>query len=102
MDSEICDKGYKISLKSLPPHFLENIRQELTVKPLENPNFPSNEDSYPVYRISKNSIYLPRYYGLEKYGEPKTSFSKITKNSEESYLKLYLNILNQDLIGENK
>ena len=71
MDSEICDKGYKISLKSLPPHFLENIRQELTVKPLENPNFPSNEDSYPVYRISKNSIYLPRYYGLEKYGEPK-------------------------------
>ena len=71
MDSEICDKGYKISLKSLPPHFLENIRQELTVKPLENPNFPSNEDSYPVYRISKNSIYLPRYYGLEKYGDPK-------------------------------
>ena len=71
MDSEICDKGYKISLKSLPPHFLENIRQELTVKPLENPNFPSNESAYPVYRISKNSIYLPRYYGIEKYNEPK-------------------------------
>ena len=56
MDSEICDKGYKISLKSLPPHFLENIRQELYVKPLENPNFPTNESAYPVFRISKSFI----------------------------------------------
>jgi hypothetical protein len=38
MESELSTKGYTISLKSLPPHFLENIRRDLTVKPLENPN----------------------------------------------------------------
>ena len=71
METELGPKGYTIPLKSLPPHFLENIRQELTVKPLENPNFPSNEAAFPVYRISKNNIYLPRFYGIEKYGNSK-------------------------------
>lgn len=71
MDSELNSIGYKISLKSIPPHFLEDIRNELTVKPLENPNFPSNESAFPVFRISKTSIYLPRFYALEKYGIPK-------------------------------
>jgi superfamily II DNA or RNA helicase len=71
MDTELCNKGYKISLKSLPPHFLENIRKDLTVKPLENPNFPTNENAFPIYRMSKNSIYLPRYYGLTQYQQPK-------------------------------
>jgi len=42
-----------------------------------------------------------KYY-LQTYGESKTSLSKTTKNAEENYLKLYLNILNQDLKGENK
>jgi superfamily II DNA or RNA helicase len=75
METEISEKGYTISLKCLPPHFLENIRKDLTVKPLENPNFPTNEQPFPVYRISKTRVYLPRYYGIEKYGQPKkTSF----------------------------
>ena len=71
METELGPKGYTIPLKSLPPHFLENIRQELTVKPLENPNFQTNEPAFPVYRISKNNVYLPRFYGIEKYKSPK-------------------------------
>jgi len=71
METEIGPLGYSIPLKTLPPHFLENIRQELTVKPLENPNFPSNESAFPVYRLSKNNVYIPRFYGIEKYGKPK-------------------------------
>jgi hypothetical protein len=71
METEIGPLGYSIPLKSLPPHFLENIKQDLTVKPLENPNFPSNESAFPVYRISKSKVYLPRFYGIEKYGPAK-------------------------------
>jgi superfamily II DNA or RNA helicase len=71
MDTEIGHLGYSISLKTLPPHFLNEIKTDLTVKPLENPNFPSNEPAYPVYRISKIKIYLPRFYGLSKFGPPK-------------------------------
>jgi len=71
METEISNKGYTISLKSLPPHFYENITRELTVKPIENPNYPSQEQAFPVYRVSKTKVYLPRFYGIEKYGQPK-------------------------------
>ena len=70
METEIGHLGYALTLKSIPSHFLENIRQELYVKPLENPNFPSNESAYPVFRISKSKIYIPRFYGIEKYNKP--------------------------------
>jgi superfamily II DNA or RNA helicase len=70
MESEISQLGYKISLKSIPPHFLEDIRRELTVKPIENPNFPSATGSFPVFRVSKSSVYIPRHYGTEKFKIP--------------------------------
>jgi superfamily II DNA or RNA helicase len=71
MDTEISQLGYTISLKSIPDHFLENIRRELYVKPTENPNFASGIDPFPVFRISKSKVYLPRYYGITNYKQPK-------------------------------
>jgi len=71
MDTEICSLGYSISKHQLPTHFMENIRRELYVKPLENPNFESNVKEYPVFRMSKTKVYLPRYYGITEYGAPK-------------------------------
>jgi len=68
MEKEIGSNGYSITLKSLPPHFLENIRSELYVKPLENPNFCTNDPPFPVFRQSKTKVYLPRYYAIQKYG----------------------------------
>jgi hypothetical protein len=72
METEICNLGYSITLKSLPPHFLKDIRSELYVKPLENPNYSSGDNTgYPVFRVSKNKVYLPRYYSIQKYGFPR-------------------------------
>jgi superfamily II DNA or RNA helicase len=68
MDTEISTRGYSIPLKQLPVHFLEDIRTELNVKPLENPNFQGVSESFPVYRISKSKVYLPRHYAIEKFG----------------------------------
>ncbi len=68
MEREIGKLGYSITLKTIPSHFLQNIKTELYVKPIENPNFPDNAESFPVFRVSKNKIYIPRYYGIEKYG----------------------------------
>jgi superfamily II DNA or RNA helicase len=70
METEIGPRGYSILLKTLPPHFLENIRKDLYVKPIENPNFQGS-DPFPVFRMSKTKIYLPRFYGTEKYNLPK-------------------------------
>ena len=71
METELSPRGYSIALKTLPSHFLENIKKELYVKPLENPNFPGNVKGFPIYRVSKTKIYMPRYYGLTNYQEPK-------------------------------
>ena len=72
MDTEIGSRGYSITLKTLPPHFLHDIKTELYVKPLENPNFSyGDNDPYPVFRMSKTKIYMPRNYGIEKFGPPK-------------------------------
>lgn len=71
MDSEIGNLGYSIPLNKLPPHFLQNIKNDLYVKPIENPNYNSNAKAYPVFRISKTKVYMPRYYGIEKYGNCK-------------------------------
>jgi len=72
METELGPMGYTITLKSIPTHFLENIKNDLTVKPIENPNFNFGENTgFPVYRISKSKIYLPRFYGITNYGQPK-------------------------------
>jgi len=72
METELGPMGYTITLKSIPTHFLENIKNDLTVKPIENPNFSFGENTgFPVYRISKSKIYLPRFYGITNYGQPK-------------------------------
>jgi len=72
METQIGPLGYSITLKSIPPHFLENIRTDLNVKPLENPHFGTGDSTtFPVYRISKSKIYLPRYYGITNYKKTK-------------------------------
>jgi superfamily II DNA or RNA helicase len=70
MDTEIGVLGYSIVLKTLPVHFLESIKSELYVKPIENPNFQGS-DPFPVFRLSKTKVYLPRNYGVTKYSVPK-------------------------------
>lgn len=73
MDTEICFSGYSINRDTTPPHFIENIRRELYVKPviLGQNNFAESVKEYPVFRASAKKIYLPRYYGITNYGKPK-------------------------------
>lgn len=71
METEICSLGYSIPRNQVSPIIMEKIRKDLYVKPLENPNFQSNVKEYPVFRLSKTRIYLPRYYGLTEYGPAK-------------------------------
>ena len=74
METEIGHLGYSIPLKTFPPHFLENVRNDLCVKPLENKSgYNQDTKPFPVYRISKTKIYLPRYYGIINYKQPLTN-----------------------------
>jgi len=64
-------KGFTILKECL--HIKEQmfIRDALTVKPYI-PKSPVQPPSFPVYRESRNKLYLPRFFGIDTYGKPDT------------------------------
>ena len=65
----IGKKGYTIQKESFTQTELHNIRSDMTVKPNNSMNGFITNVQYPIYRESSTKIYLPRYYGIEKFGE---------------------------------
>ena len=74
----IGPKGYTLLKSNLTPKEEAAIKKELTIKPFSMPMgggkgpammFGSaNQVSYPVYRESAKKLYVPQYYGKEKFG----------------------------------
>ena len=56
---------------------LDEIRNNLTVTPYINTNYNDNITKFTVYMENKNKMYLPKFYGLKKFGEPE--FIKLPK-----------------------
>jgi len=71
--SYLGKKGYTLFKSELSSLQLKKIRQDLTVKPYSTHN---NEVSYPIYRESEKKIYIPRYYGVEEFGEVESKVSR--------------------------
>ena len=72
MNTYLGNKGYTISKSDLSLEERERIKKDLTVRPYVAGS-PANsaQVSFPVYRESANKLYVPHYYGVEKYGSPK-------------------------------
>lgn len=71
IDTYLGPKGYTILKKDLPMRTQLYIKEKLTIKPY-TPGAPvSSGTSFPCYRESNNKLYLPRYFGIELFGEPK-------------------------------
>ena len=72
--SYIGKKGYTIPKSVLSKDEYEFLKKDLFLKPFVpgaqfgNPNDPSA--SFPVYRENINKIYIPRFYGIQRYGVP--------------------------------
>jgi len=65
--SYLGKKGYTIYKNTLTQTQLYNVRNDLNVKPYSS--HLANSVAYPIYRESLNKIYLPRYYGLDTFGQ---------------------------------
>ena len=63
-------KGYSIKKEHLTIQEQELIRKELTVKAFVPKSSISQPTPFPVYRESPKKIYVPRFYGVNTYGEP--------------------------------
>jgi superfamily II DNA or RNA helicase len=73
MKSKLSKDGYKIIKKDLNPKSIKDIKDELTVKPYSPFNKSQMNDNtgrFSVYMESPKKLYLPRFYGLKKFGFP--------------------------------
>jgi superfamily II DNA or RNA helicase len=73
MTTKLSKNGYKIVKKEYDTKLIKEIKDELTVKPFNNFNkSQSNSDvgRFSVFLESPKKLYLPRFYGLKKIGNP--------------------------------
>jgi superfamily II DNA or RNA helicase len=74
--SYLGKKGYTVPKTVLTSSDLEFLKKDLLLKPEVHGityGAPKDEGAFPVYRENDNKIYLPRFYGIERYGLPDTS-----------------------------
>lgn len=66
-------KGYTILKNEISLEQQKQIKNDLTVKPYVGGSIGSanNVITFPAYRESDKKIYVPHYYGVEKFGPPK-------------------------------
>ena len=68
---------------------LNLIRKELTVKPFVPKTSLASPPSFAVYRESKRKIYLPKFYGLENYGEPEANITPDGVNIKVDFAQFF-------------
>lgn len=69
--TSLSRRGYTIIKEKFPSQIIKEIRKELTVTPDVYDAFGGgNVSSYQVYQENHRKMYLPRYYGLNKIGDP--------------------------------
>ena len=71
MNNYIGTGGYTIFKNNSNQGEIYKIKNELNVKPYSTHSIKNS--SFPIYRESKNKLYLPIYYGIEKYNTPNTN-----------------------------
>ena len=69
-------RGYTIKKGNLDVDEIILIKKELMVEAFVPKTSLAKPTPFPIYRESTSKLYLPRFYGLEHYGEP----DKITLN----------------------
>ena len=69
----IGSRGYIVKKKFLTEKELEEIREENTVKPFITADYGVEEEPFKIYLESENKLYLPKFYGLERFGTPEAN-----------------------------
>jgi hypothetical protein len=103
-ESYLGTKGYTIPKSVLTTADLEFLKKDLFLKPqTPGPSFgPALEDAFPVYRENDKKIYIPRFYGIERYGTPERSeiapgmdidlaFPKELRDYQNKIVDIYMN-----------
>lgn len=114
-NSYLGKKGYTIPKSFLEKEDEELLRSDLLVKPeVHGANYgaASEVTPFPVFRENTNKIYLPRFYGIQRYGVPNRSeiqlgddinvmFDKPLRDYQNKVIDFYLNYVNKQLCNSD-
>jgi superfamily II DNA or RNA helicase len=71
MVTKLSNDGYKITKSEYDTKLIKEIKDELTVKPFTYNKGQNNDaNRFRVYMESPKKLYIPRFYGLKKFGNP--------------------------------
>jgi len=75
--------GYSILKSSVDNDVLAKVKEDLTMKPKINFDMgvkKDNDNTFTLYKETEKRLYIPRYYGFNKFGLP--NVSKLTGGSD--------------------
>lgn len=108
-------KGYTIVKSSLSKEEYEFLKKDLFMTPVAfgTPAFgDAQESAFPIYRENTNKIYIPRFYGIERYGYPESSeidqgmnidvpFVKELRDYQTNVVNIYIESVSNPILGDN-
>jgi superfamily II DNA or RNA helicase len=111
-NSYLGKKGYTIQKSILDKRDEDEIRKELFVKPILFGPTQIDMTAFPVFRENANKYYLPRFYGIQRYGIPSTSeiqkgddisieFVKPLRDYQNDIIDVYMKHVSVDSINGN-
>ena len=72
VNTYLGQKGYTLSKNELTIEQQKQIRNDLMIKPfVMGSPMGTDQKVFPAFRESTNKMYVPHYYGIEKFGPPK-------------------------------
>ena len=102
-------KGYTLLKSQLDEEEIEKLKKDLYLKPeISGQNYGMVKvHPFPVYRENEKKIYIPRFYGLQKYGIPSKielpqgmdiniDFVKPLRDYQENIIDVYLKHVTKD------
>lgn len=70
--SYLSKRGYVLLKTSISKAEIDYLKKELIAKPLQDDKYMFNkiDSSFPIYIETKNKIYIPKMFGISRYGLP--------------------------------
>ncbi len=72
-DRVLTSKGYAVKKSYLKEIQIQAIRSELTMAPKVLDKFQKDIQNFPIYAESKTRFYVPRHWGIKRFGKPEAN-----------------------------
>lgn len=102
MSNYLSKRGYVIRKENYSTKELANLKVELRARPLVDDKFAKNGDSsYPIYVETKNKLYIPKMFGINKFGFPDTVLENFEGKEWDTEHEFVGSLLERQIVPAN-